>query len=99
MARLTGFELFEAQQMRFTFVTTRQFLSASRWWFGFTASSRIPRFGREPSHSTGGTFTHEATHFTSARIPKLLVGMNELKDMDCAGRAQRRRRFGPRKGR
>ena len=25
--------------------------------------------------------------------------MNDLKDMDCAGRAQRRRRFGPREGR
>ena len=52
--------------MRFTFVTTRQFLSASRLWFGFAASSRTPRFGREPSNSTGGTFTHEVTNFTGA---------------------------------
>src|SRR5215207_5563375 len=58
--------------MRFTFVTTRPFHSISRLWFGFTASSRISRFGREPSNSTGGTLTHEVTNFTSARIPKLL---------------------------
>ena len=59
--------------MRFTFVATRQFLTISRLWFSFTASSRIPRFDREPSNSTGGTFTHEVTNFTSARTPKLLV--------------------------
>ena len=52
--------------MRFTFVTTQQFLSASRLWFGLTASSRTPRFGREPSNSTGGTLTHEVTTFTGA---------------------------------
>ena len=74
--------------MRFTFVTTRQFLSASRLWFGFTASSRIPRFGREPSHSTGGTFPHEVTNFTSARIPKLLV------TFWTAAASEARRRFG-----
>ena len=60
--------------MRFTFVTTRQFHTISRLWFGFTASSRIQRFDREPSNSTGGTFTHEVTNFTSARSPKWSVG-------------------------
>ena len=58
--------------MRFTFVTTRQFHTISRLWFGFAASPRIPRFDREPFNSTGGTFTHEVTNFTSARIPMLL---------------------------
>ena len=58
--------------MRFTFVTTRQFHTISRLWFGFAASPRIPRFDREPFNSTGGTFTHEGTNFTSARIPMLL---------------------------
>ena len=72
-ARLTEFELFEAHQRRLTFVATRQFQTISRWWFGFTASSRIPRFDREPANSTGGTFTHEVTHFTNARIPRWLV--------------------------
>ena len=76
--------------MRFTFVATRQFHTISRLWFGFTASSRIPRFDREPSNSIGGTFTHEVTNFTSARIPKLLeVGLVALRRVAPRSAAQR----------
>ncbi len=55
-------------------------LSASRLWFGLTASSRTLHFGREPSNSTGGTFTHEATNFTGAH-PKSEIRM--VKTMQC----------------
>ena len=36
--------------------------------FSLTASSRVHLFGREPSNLTGGTSTHEHTHFTCARL-------------------------------
>ncbi len=55
-------------------------LSASRLWFGLTASSRTLHFGREPSNSTGGTFTHEATNFTGAH-PKSEI--RRVKMMQC----------------
>jgi hypothetical protein len=52
-------------------------LSASRLWFGLAASSRTLHFGREPSNSTGGTFTHEATNFTGAH-PTSEVGFKPM---------------------
>jgi len=71
--------------MRLTFVATRQFYTASRFWFSLTASSRTPRFDREPSNSTGGTLTHEVTNFTSARIRKLSVGARLCRRPAAAG--------------
>ena len=41
--------------------------TTSRLGFGLAASSRRSCFGREPSHSTGGTRTNVVTRFTGAR--------------------------------